>query len=257
MAGQSISLFEKILHKRTVKRLNRYVRSANAAPIELLRQQRNLAREMRVQLDELSFIAGERLALPLSGNNTLVTPRGTDWAWRPDIWRGPISKRGIVAIQNKSQIGNRITLYHDCKVSEMSMRQIRNTKIEDLAPYGLELDVFKFDGSFLSIALGLPTDACHGLKTKHLVRLETIIEVEKPIEAFARLNIKHGPNVEQIVREIPMNASSQIIEFDLGYSQLNEKRIEKTWLDLIFEGPEMNQVTIRDVTMCRHPRAAL
>jgi hypothetical protein len=28
--------------------------------------------------------------------------------------------------------------------------------------------------------------------------------VEKPLEIFARLNIKHGPNIEQIVRELPM-----------------------------------------------------
>ena len=31
---------------------------------------------------------------------------------------------------------------------------------------------------------------------KHLVRLEPIVEVEKPLEIFARLNIKHGPNTD-------------------------------------------------------------
>jgi hypothetical protein len=257
MARQSVSFLEKIMHRRTMRRLRRYVRSADVTSLGLLRQQRNLAREMRVQIDELSYIAGERLALPVAGSNSLVTPRGTDWAWRPDIWRGPVAERGIVAIQSKSQIGNRVTLYHDCKISEMTMRQVRNTRERDLAPYGLRLDVFRFDGSFLSLAMDLPPEACHGLRMKHLVRVDSIIEVEKPIEIFARLNIKHGPNIEQIVREIPMSGGEQMVEFDLGYVKLNEKRIEKMWLDLIFEGPEMNQVTVRDITICRHPRAEL
>ena len=48
-----------------------------------------------------------------------------------------------------------------------------------------------------------------------------------------------------------------MVEFDLAYSKLNEKRVEKAWIDLIFEGPEMNQVVIRDLTFSRRPRAAL
>ena len=48
-----------------------------------------------------------------------------------------------------------------------------------------------------------------------------------------------------------------MVEFDLAYTKLNEKRVERIWLDLIFEGPEMNQVTIRDLTLSRYPRAEL
>jgi hypothetical protein len=115
--------------------------------------------------------------------------------------------------------------------------------------------VFRFDGSFLSLVVDLPFDAVDGLKRNHLIRVDTIIEVEKPLEIFARLNIKHGPNTAQIVRELPLDREEINVEFDLAYSRLNEKRVEKAWLDLIFEGPEMNQVTLRDVTLSRRPRA--
>ncbi len=81
--------------------------------------------------------------------------------------------------------------------------------------------------------------------------------MEKPLEIFARLNIKNGPNTEQIVRELPLGAEEVMVEFDLAYSKLNEKRVEKMWLDLIFEGPQMNQVTLRDLTFSRRPRAEL
>ena len=59
------------------------------------------------------------------------------------------------------------------------------------------------------------------------------------------------------MRELPLNKEEVRVEFDLAYSRLNEKRIEKIWLDLIFEAPDMNQVVLRDLTFARHRRAAL
>ena len=105
--------------------------------------------------------------------------------------------------------------------------------------------------------LDLPPEAAQGLKLRHLIRLDVIVEMEKPLEIFARLNVKHGPNVEQIVRELPLNEEEVMVEFDLAYTKVNEKRVEKLWLDLIFEGPEMNQIILRDVTVSRRPRAEL
>ena len=61
----------------------------------------------------------------------------------------------------------------------------------------------------------------------------------------------------QLVRELPLNEEDVKVEFDLAYSRLNEKRIDKLWLDLIFEAPDMNQVVLRDLTFSRHRRAAI
>ena len=107
------------------------------------------------------------------------------------------------------------------------------------------------------MVIDFPEASVSGLKRKHLIRLEPIIELEKPLEIFARLNIKHGPNTEQLVLELPMGQEDVMVEFDLGYSDINEKRVERMWLDLISEGPEMNQITMRDITFCRYPRAEL
>ena len=42
------------------------------------------------------------------------------------------------------------------------------------------------------------------------------------------MNVKrrHGPHVEQIVRALPIDGKSQIIEIDLGYVNLIEKCVE-------------------------------
>ena len=154
-------------------------------------------------------------------------------------------------------LGHEATLFHDCQFSELTLRQMRNLREEDLAPYGLRMDVFRFDGSFLSLVVDLPKDGYDGLKRTHLIRLDMIVEMEKPIEIFARLNIKNGPNTEQMVRELDLSHPQTVAEFDMAYSNLNERRVEGAWIDLIFEGPEMNQVVLRDLTFSRRPRAQI
>lgn len=248
---------DRIAHKRALRRWARAARKAGQTPLGVLRQQRSGARAMRAHLDKLIHTADERLALPAIGSTAFNRPHNADWVWRPELWRGSLPVPGMSSVESKSMLGREVTLFHDCALSELSLRQLRNTREGDLAPYALRMDVFRFDGSFLSLVIDLPAEATEGLKRTHLVRVDTMIELERDIEVFARLNIKHGPNVEQIVRELPLHEADVMVEFDLAYSNLNEKRVEKAWLDLIFEGPEMNQVTLRDVTFSRRPRAAL
>lgn len=198
-----------------------------------------------------------RLALPLIGNQAFPRPADADWAWRPELWCGPLPVVGRAGTVRKSALGDEASLFHDCPRGEMTLRQIRNTREKDLAAFGLKLDVFEFEGSYLSLALDLPEAAVQGLSRQMLIRLTTIVEMETPLEIFARLNIRHGPNTEQMVRELPLNQDEVQVEFDLAYTRLNEKRIEKMWLDLIFEGPRMNEVILRDLTFSRRKRAAL
>jgi hypothetical protein len=230
---------------------------ADRADLPDLRLQRQRARQLRGHLDDLLFVADGRLALPLNGTNAVPRPHGSDWDWQPELWRGPLPQPGLASVQSTTMLGRDLTLFHDCDRSELTLRQLRNRHEDDTAPFGLRMDVFRFDGSFLSLVVDLPEQAVAGLQRRHLIRLTTKIALEKPIEIFARLNIRHGPNTEQIVRSLPLQDSDVMVEFDLAYSNMNEKRVEKAWVDLIFESPEMNQVTLRDLSFCRRPRAAL
>ena len=248
-------IIQRLYQKRLASYWARIARVAAETDLTTLRKQRSRARKLRQHLNTLVSVAEGRLALPVIGSNAFYRPHGTDWYWRPSLWREPLARIGMSSAPNREMLGDEVTLFHDCRVSELTLRQLRNTQEADLAPYGLRMDVFRFDGSFLSLVIDLPFEAVDGLRRNHLIRLDTIVELEKPLEIFARLNIKHGPNTEQIVRELPLNEEVIMVEFDLAYSKLNEKRVEKAWIDLIFEGPEMNQVTLRDVTFCRRPRA--
>lgn len=257
MAGR-IAQFLGGWHQRRTE--ERWVRLAEAAP-ELesfeLRAVRAEARGMRRQLDRLLQVADARLAVPGLGAGLPQMPLGTDWSWRPDLWRGALPEPGAVAAGDRTALGEGLALYHDCPLGEVVVRQIRNDKPEDRAPYGLAIDVFGFRGSFLSLALNLPAAAVEGLKARHLVRAEMVIDCDRPAKAYARLNIKHGPNLAQPVSALPDEGRDKVAEFDLAYADLNDKRIERAWVDLILNEPAMTRTVIRDLVVSRRPRAEL
>lgn len=257
MALKKPGRLQKLLARRMARHWRRAARDAGAAPLSIVRRQRGEARNLRAHLDRLIAVADERLSLPMPGNTAFARPNGTDWAWRPDIFRSPVAQKGIAGVENRQGFGTGVTVFHDCAQSEITLRQIRNLREEDLAAYGLRMDVMHFDGSFLSLVLDLPPEAAAGLKKRHIVRLDALVEVERPLQIFARLNVQHGPNTEQQVRELPLQGGASSAEFDLAYTELNEKRAERMWLEFIFEQPAMNQVTVRDLTLCRFPRAEL
>jgi len=254
-------VIDALLQRQSLLRWSRAARGAATAELSRLRRERTRAHALRHRLDELLEVAESRLALPRIGSSSFPRPAGTDWSWRPRLWRGPLALKGLAGVESRTTIGGEATVFHDCRISELTLRQVRNAREADLAPFGLRLDVFRFDGSFLSLAIDLPDSACEGLRRRHLIRLDVMVELEKPLEIFARLNVRHGPNTEAIVRELPLHRGPPYddvwVEFDLAYSKLNEKRVEKMWIDLIFEGPEMNQITLRDLTLARYPRAEL
>ena len=248
-------LLTGVLDRRALRRWSRAAEEAETLDPERLVRLRQRARALAKRVDKAIAIAEGRLQLPLAGHAAIRRPMHSDWAWRPDLWTYPASPPGLAAVRTKTQFGKEAKVFHDCPLSELTIRQIRNTSAEDVAPFGLRLDVFRFDGSFLSLVLDLPREATEGLTRRHVIRLDIRAETESPLEIFGRLNVKHGPNVEQIVREFDRDRGEAMVEFDLAPTALDERRVERAWLDLIFEGPDMNQITLGDVTMSRRPRA--
>lgn len=257
MGGGLHEFIEKRLNKISTRRWTRRANMSAQTDIRGLRKLRRQARHLRWELDRFMFVADERLALPLIGPNAMQLPLYTEYAYRPELWRGPVPSAGACVVATKAEIGAEATLFHDCAVSEVSYRQIRNRSEEDLAPFGLRLEVFRFDGTFLSLMIKMPEEAAQGLSRRSIVRLDYALDLERPIEVFARLNVKHGPNLETMVRELPLSEANSFVEFDMDYSKLNEKRVEQVWVDFVFGNPQMNQVVLRDVTLSRRPRAEL
>jgi hypothetical protein len=251
MASSLQGLIGRFLQRRMLLRWQAAAQAAPDAELGALRAQRRQARELQKPLQDVLHSADARLALPRIGSTTFAKPAGTDWSWRPKAWRAGLAQRGVAPAFNKSKLGDQVTIFHDCPRSEISLTQTRNLREADFAPFGLQLEVFHFTGSFLSLVLEIPPASCEGLKKRHLIRLAAVIEREQPINIYARLNVKNGPNTEQVLLTLPADHPDTMVEFDLAYSQINEKRAERMWVDLMFENPQMNQITIRDLNVSR------
>ncbi|MCB5408548.1 DUF6478 family protein [Pseudogemmobacter faecipullorum] len=257
MASRLQLWLNRIILERALARWRGNAARVPEMSLRELRGLRAMAQQTRQALDQMALEAGFRLAQPLQGEAMRRHQAGTDWHWRPDPWRGPLPRPGLTVSAGRSDLSEGTTLFHDCRQPEICLRQLSNSGAGDAAPCALRLEVFRFDGSFLSLVLDLPASAAEGLKLRHLIRLEAQIDSDKPRPVYVRLNIKHGPNVEQISRQLELQDGLMSVDFDMAYSGVNEKRIEKLWIDLIFDDPAMSQITLRDLTVSRRPRAAL
>ena len=257
MGSRVNNLIGRASDRRYQRRLARLADSVGALDFSELRLARGHAGLLRSEIDRLCRAADSRIAELDPEGAVIDAPAESDWRWRPEFWRRSVSPPGVAAVASGSRFGEGLAIFHDCTVSELTLRQLRNNATRAFAPFGLSMDVFGFDGSFLSLALDLPTEAVLGLTRRHLVGLGLRVRMERPLEVFARLNIRHGPNTAQLVREIPGGSEELTVEFDLAYCDLNERRIEKAWIDLIVDRPAMNLVEILDLTLYRRPRAEI
>ena len=104
-------VMDRLLQARA---LRRWRRVAGTAKLSELRLQRNQARSLRIHLDTLIHVADGRLALPMIGTSYFPRPHGTDWSWRPELWRGPLPVPGLSSAPSKAMLGGEVTLFHDC-----------------------------------------------------------------------------------------------------------------------------------------------
>ena len=247
----------RFLHRRSVARWKATAQQVDQVDLAALEAQNQMAQKVMRHIRNFQSGAETRLTLPRPGSQTFPRPSGTDWSWRPKVWCAAFAQGGIAPAMPKDSITNEVVIFHDCKSAEINLRQTRNLREVDLSPYGLVVEAFHFDGSYLSIVIEIPAASCEGLRKKHLIRLAAVIERERPTKIYARLNVKHGPNTEQVLLTLPDDREETIVEFDLAYSQLNEQRAERMWVDLMIESPTMNKITFRDLNLCRYPRAEI
>ncbi len=253
--SRPISFLDRLADRRMRRLWAETAGAAEEMELDDLRDVRAEARRMRRSLDELLHVADGRLALPLLGSNAMTRPSGADWVWRPEAWRGPVEPSGLAGVEPRTRFGSELAVHHDCPMGEVTFRQLRNARQGDLAPFGVSLDVLGFAGSYLSLAFDLPDEAVENLARRHIVRVEMSVDRERDITLYARLNVKNGPNTEQVVAKVEGPDHAQAADFDLGFTKINEARVERVWFNLFFEEPAMSRVVIRDLVMSRRFRA--
>ncbi|WP_414898875.1 DUF6478 family protein [Rhodovulum sp. YEN HP10] len=186
---------------------------------------------------------------------TARLPLGSDWGFRPAPFAARVKPCGLADIGTGLRLGPQVRLLHDASRAEIAFHQIANSSAGDGAPFGLTLEVAGFDGGFVSVVFELPARAVEGLGRHHLIRLDAVLETEAPLDIFARINIRHGPNFAQLVRAVSPDEPRIALDFDLAASDLHDGGADRIWLDLLFDGPRMNRILLSDMVLSRRPRS--
>ncbi len=256
MAGRVARLIGELLHRRAVARWRQTAALAAEADVTTLRLIRNGGRQLRAEIDVALGAVDSRLAHPKGQDARIMRRPGMDWAWRPELWSGPVHPPGLAPAPRHASLSRHGKVYHDCDLGEIALRQFRNKGVEDLSPFGCAIEVLGFHGTFLSLVIDLPEAGMKDLSTRHVLRLETLLEAERPLTVYARLNLRCGPNTEQIASELDQSGKPAEVEFDLAYADFATDQLDRAWIDLFFENPAMNRVALRDLTLSRVVRAA-
>ncbi len=222
-------------------------------PLSSVRQKRADVRAFRRALDHYLEQADDRLLNGL--DHRPQAPATSDWIWRPQIFRSRLERRGFAGVAGPWRFDDEVALFHDCPDAMLGARQVFNAPGSSQALFGLRIETFQFAGSYLSLSFALPQEAATSMSHRHLVVIGGKYDALRPGGLYARLNIRNGPNLAQLTQ--PMTRTGAIIAatFDLGQTPMNEKRIEKAWVDILFENASFNQYDLGDLTIHRRPRA--
>jgi hypothetical protein len=237
-------------------RWRRSLRYAARLPASTLREIAAGARGAGAEAGAVAAEAEAHLLDRLGAAVPVVPDAGCDWAARPELWRTRMTPRGIAALPSPTRLPGGVSLFHDGHEDALGLRQDPDPlSTRGGAPFGLVLEIYGFDGSFVSLVHDLPPEALAGLGRDHYIAVRLTVERERPVEIFARLNVRHGPNLEQMVRQVDLRQSPGLAEFDLACTGIDDRRVEGAWLDLIVESPAMTRIAFRDMVVLRALRA--
>ena len=179
------------------------------------------------------------------------------WSWRPELWTVTCPSRSGPVVQSGARLTSNTKVFFDGGDCTVIFKQLRNDISQGFAPYGVALELFQFDVSFLSLTIDLPDSLCGSFAKDELIGLSGEIFAERATGFTVRLNIKHGPNTEQLIQAHDLNLSNIGVEFDLEHLKTNVNRVEKIWFDLAFETPNFNRISLTDIAFSKCPRGEI
>ena len=256
MAAKGFGFLDWWAHRRVAQAWARAHRHVQRLAGDELRQLRNAYRDTIGHMRAVTRHADAELGAQ-GAQLSPSGPPGSERILRPAAWRTAWDIPGAVAPRSGQRFGKATAIFHDCAKPEIVLRQHRNTKAQDAAPFSVYLDVLRFEGSFLSVAIDIDPALLSGITKEHIVQMDLLLMPADATGLSARLNVRNGPNTEQILEHPRKGTRGFQFEFDLAYSQLNENRVDAGWIDLLIEDPKGRHLELRDCVTSRRMRTAL
>lgn len=157
------------------------------------------------------------------------------------IFSAPLPSPRSVQPSSGSAVCDGLTLYHDAKDGNFFWQQTKNNS--------LQLTVYQFDGSYLSLAAGMKEDQIAQLRQSGFLHVLMAVRSSRPITAFLRLNAQIDGRTEQMHQTFVIDQGTRSTSFDLDGLPGEFGPIENAWLDLILVDPRMVEIKLSSLTL--------
>jgi hypothetical protein len=184
----------------------------------------------------------------------VLAPLTSDWAARAEICRDVVVPSKLVNPENNTRFGSELAIFHDGEGSGLELSQVAVDEPDAQAPFAILVTVSAFSGTFLSLAVDLPSAALANLRRRHIISCNLNVQSDLSSEVYARLNVRNGQNTEQLTSGITLG-EADVVEFDLFHTEMDETQVDAAWLDLIFAAPHVGVARVQELILSRRPRA--
>lgn len=174
------------------------------------------------------------------------------WAIRPGLLVGATGP-GPFGTADGTGLGPGLALHHDGDPAHLAVALVEDPD----APAGLALAISAagFAGSYLSLAANLPDPAASGLGRTSILGIGAAAAGDLAGPLLARVNLRHGPNLERWIRPLAPTPRGLLAEFDLGRTPL--PGLAGGWADLFLPLPARGRLRLRDLRLWHRLRASL
>lgn len=242
---------QKLRHRRVARLLQRQAGNMNKLSPAHASALRDQARAVHAAAAQVICAADLRLGDAGSGAWISTLPPRVDWVHRPAVWTTPQARSTQASAANEHNLGDGVSLHYDGE-GAIDLRQIDAAQ-SGQSQHALVLDINEHSGSFVSLAIGFPDSALANFSKSVLFRCDLKMDRPARLDVFARLNLRHGPNVEKVIRAVEPTATA--VDFDVYYADLNAEDVTDIWVDLIINSPGPTRIVINDLLLSRRPRA--
>ena len=153
---------------------NRLQRAAGEKTAKL-RQQRREALALQRALGDVLPRINDELHHRLNRSKAYRHGSNMLWSWRPELWAAPCPSAAGPVPQSGAHLASNTKVFFDDADCAVIIQQFRNDMSEAFAPYGVALELFQFEGSFLSLAIDLPDELYETFAKDELIGLSGAI----------------------------------------------------------------------------------
>lgn len=185
-----------------------------------------------------------------SGDTAAVArdlPLYCDVIWRPDFCRVPAGGSAGLT-DGRARIDAECSLFTDCPKADIAIEPASGAT-------GIVIAVGAFEGSFLSLSVGLPAAHLSGHSPRRVLSLAMVVGADEPAPPLARLNQRYGAATTTVLDPMRPDGAGLLAEFETSELGPTEGAPDALWIDVFFHAPAGRRIEVRDLIVARRHMA--